>query len=48
MKIIPKVDGENTSSSENTSSIEDNFEACVFGHQEPWKDHSELRDVGEK
>jgi hypothetical protein len=24
------------------------FEACVFGHQEAWKDHPELRDVGEK
>ena len=47
MKIIPKVDGENTSS-ENTSSVEDNFEACVFGHQEPWKDHSELCDAGGK
>nr|CAD45027.1 NBS-LRR disease resistance protein homologue [Hordeum vulgare] len=24
------------------------FEVCVFGDQQPWKDHPELRDVGSK
>ena len=24
------------------------FEACVFGHQQPWKDHPKLRDIGKK
>nr|UBY07482.1 NBS-LRR disease resistance protein [Dasypyrum villosum] len=24
------------------------FEVCVFGYQQPWEDHSELRDVGKR